>query len=107
MSDKTIVVVGGTSGIGLEIVKDIVARGNRVVMTGRDQKRTEEIAASVGSEVTGIALDISEPNTIAGQLSGIGAVNGLVLAAIERDANTAREYDIARAIRLVTLKLVG
>lgn len=107
MSDKTIVVVGGTSGIGLEIVKDIVARGDRVVMTGRDRQRTEEIAASVGGDVTGVALDISEPNTIAEQLSGIGAVNGLVLAAIERDANTAREYDIARAIRLVTLKLVG
>jgi NAD(P)-dependent dehydrogenase (short-subunit alcohol dehydrogenase family) len=107
MSGKTIVVVGGTSGIGLEIVKDIVAHGDRVVMTGRNQQRTEEIAASVGDAVTGVALDISEPTTIAKQLSGVGAVNGLVLAAIERDANTAREYDIARAIRLVTLKLVG
>jgi NAD(P)-dependent dehydrogenase (short-subunit alcohol dehydrogenase family) len=34
-------------------------------------------------------------------------VHGLVLAAIERDANTAREYNIERAIRLTTLKLVG
>ena len=34
-------------------------------------------------------------------------MHGLVLAAIERDANTVREYDIARARRLVTLKLVG
>jgi NAD(P)-dependent dehydrogenase (short-subunit alcohol dehydrogenase family) len=30
-----------------------------------------------------------------------------VLAAIERDTNTVRDYDIARAVRLVTLKLVG
>ena len=30
-----------------------------------------------------------------------------MLAAIERDANTVRDYDIARAVRLVTLKLVG
>lgn len=107
MSDKTIVVVGGTSGIGLEIVKDIVARGDKAVMTGRDQERTEQIAASVGPGVTAVALDISEPTTIAGQLASVGNVNGLVLAAIERDANTARDYDIARAIRLVTLKLVG
>jgi NAD(P)-dependent dehydrogenase (short-subunit alcohol dehydrogenase family) len=107
MSGKTIVVVGGTSGIGLEIVKDIVAHGDRVVMTGRDQQRTEEIAASIDGDVTAVALDISEPGSIAGQLSSVGQVNGLVLAAIERDANTAREYDIARAVRLVTLKLVG
>ncbi|MFN8620312.1 MAG: hypothetical protein U0869_06160 [Chloroflexota bacterium] len=30
-----------------------------------------------------------------------------VLAAIDRDANTIADYDIARAIKLVTLKLVG
>jgi NAD(P)-dependent dehydrogenase (short-subunit alcohol dehydrogenase family) len=30
-----------------------------------------------------------------------------VLAAIERDSNSVKEYDIAAAIRLVTLKLVG
>jgi len=107
MTDRTIVVVGGTSGIGLELVKDIVARGDRAVLTGRDQKRATEIAASVGDRVTGVALDISEPATIASQLAGVGKVHGLVLAAIERDANTARDYDIQRAIRLVTLKLVG
>lgn len=107
MSEKTIVVVGGTSGIGLEIAKDSIERGDRVVITGRDQARTEEIAASLGPAATGVALDISEPRTIAGQLESVGQVHGLVLAAIERDANTIRDYDIERAIRLVTLKLVG
>ncbi|WP_440707886.1 SDR family NAD(P)-dependent oxidoreductase [Herbiconiux sp. YIM B11900] len=107
MTERTIVVVGGTSGIGLEIARDTIERGDRVVITGRDQARTEEIASSLGSSATGIALDISEPRTIAGQLRSVGQVHGLVLAAIERDQNTIRDYDIERAIRLVTLKLVG
>lgn len=107
MSERTIVVVGGTSGIGLELVKKLVAEGDRVVMTGRDQARTEEIAAPFGDRVTAVTLDLSEPKGIAGQLASLGQVHGVVLAAIERDANTAREYDIERAIRLVTLKLVG
>ncbi len=107
MTERTIVVVGGTSGIGLEIARDTIERGDRVVITGRDQARTEEIAASLGSSARGIALDISEPRTIAGQLQSVGQVHGLVLAAIERDQNTIRDYDIERAIRLVTLKLVG
>ena len=34
-------------------------------------------------------------------------MDGLVLAAIERDVNTVADYDINRAMRLVTLKLVG
>ncbi|UYN82672.1 MAG: SDR family oxidoreductase [Microcella sp.] len=107
MTQRTIVVIGGTSGIGLELSKEIVARGDRVIVTGREQERAEGIAASIGEGATGIGVDISEPETIAGSLASIGRVDGLVLAAIERDANTVREYDIARARRLVTLKLVG
>jgi NAD(P)-dependent dehydrogenase (short-subunit alcohol dehydrogenase family) len=107
VTQRTIVVIGGTSGIGLEIAKEVVARGDRVILTGRDQARAEGIAASIGENATGLAVDISEPETIAASLASVGEVNGLVLAAIERDANTVREYDIARARRLVTLKLVG
>src|SRR5690606_21596588 len=88
VSDSTIVIVGGTSGIGLEIARDTIARGDRVVITGRDQARADEIAGSLGPAASGVALDISEPSTIAGQLSSIGPVHGLVLAAIERDQNT-------------------
>ena len=78
-----------------------------MVISGRDQARTDEIAASIGPDASGIALDISEPFTIAEQLKPLGEVHGLVLAAIERDQNNIRDYDVARAIRLVTLKLVG
>jgi NAD(P)-dependent dehydrogenase (short-subunit alcohol dehydrogenase family) len=107
MTDRTILVVGGTSGIGLELARDIVARGDRVVITGRDAENCVSIAAGIGERASAIALDISEPETIAGQLAPLGALHGLVLAAIERDANTVREYDIAKARRLVTLKLIG
>lgn len=107
MTQRTIAVIGGTSGIGLEIAKEVVARGDRVILTGRDHDRAEAIARSVGDHATGLALDISEPESIAASLASVGQVHGLVLAAIERDANTVREYDIARARRLVTLKLVG
>lgn len=107
MSSRTIVVAGGTSGIGLELARDIVARGDSVVITGRDEARTKAIASDLGPNASGVALDLSEPESIAAQLAGVGTVHGLVLMAIERDANTIREYDIARARRLVTLKLIG
>ena len=37
----------------------------------------------------------------------MGEVDFLILAAIERDVNKVRDYDIDSALRLVTLKLVG
>ena len=107
MTDRTILVVGATQGIGLELAKDIVARGDRVVITGRSSARAAEVAAGIGDAATGVGLDISEPETIAAQLAGVGRLHGLVLAAIERDANSVRDYDVARARRLVTLKLIG
>ncbi len=55
----------------------------------------------------GIGFDLADPHAIAAALADVGDVDYLVLAAIERDANTVHEYDIAGALRLVTLKLVG
>lgn len=107
MSGRTILVVGGSSGIGRKLVEDLVAGGDRVILTSRSRSTAQEVAAEVGDGATGIALDVSEPETIAAQLRDVGPLDGLVLAAIERDANTIRAYDIARARRLTVLKLIG
>jgi NAD(P)-dependent dehydrogenase (short-subunit alcohol dehydrogenase family) len=107
MTGKNIVVAGGTSGIGLELARRVVAEGDTVVITGRDQARADAVAADIGPGASAVAVDISEPETIAGSLAAIGHVDGLVLAAIERDANSIREYSIERARRLVVLKLIG
>jgi len=108
MTTRTIVVVGGTKGIGRELSRSLVARGDRVVLTGRHREHADAVAADIGPGASAVAVDISEPETIAGALAEIeGPVHGLVLAAIERDANTIRDYDMVRAQRLITLKLVG
>lgn len=107
MSPRSILIVGGSAGIGLELAKDLAGAGDQVIITSRSQETADAVAAQLGSSARGIALDVSEPEAIAGQLASVGNIDGLVLGAIERDANTVREYDIARARRLITLKLVG
>jgi NAD(P)-dependent dehydrogenase (short-subunit alcohol dehydrogenase family) len=107
VSGRTILVAGGSSGIGLELAKDLVAGGDRVIVTSRSRETADEVAAELGANATGVALDVSEPEGIADQLRGVPALDGVVMAAIERDANTIRDYDIARARRLITLKLIG
>jgi NAD(P)-dependent dehydrogenase (short-subunit alcohol dehydrogenase family) len=102
-----VVIVGGTSGIGLRLAERYAAEGRTVVITGRDAERTAAVASAAGGSVDACHLDLAAPAEIAARLTGVGAVDRLVLAAIERDDNTARDYDVARAIRLVTLKLVG
>ena len=82
MSERTILVAGGSSGIGLELAKDLIAGGDRVVVTSRSRDTAEEVAASLGERAVGVALDVSEPEGIADQLDEVGPLDGLVLAAI-------------------------
>jgi NAD(P)-dependent dehydrogenase (short-subunit alcohol dehydrogenase family) len=108
VSSGAAVIVGGTSGLGLRLAETFAARGRDVVITGRDADRCAGVAAGItGGSITPIAFDLAEPETIAGALEQVGPVQHLVLAAIERDYNHVLEYDVTRAIRLVTLKLVG
>jgi len=103
----SVVVVGGTRGLGRELAQFYAGRGRDVVITGRDAAGAEACAAEIGGATRGIALDLAEPQTIAERLGDVGDVEFLVLAAIERDTNTVADYDIAAAVRLVTLKVVG
>jgi len=104
---KTLLVIGGTSGIGLEIARRGAARGDQVVLSGRDAERASQVAKELGSGALGIGVDIAQCHQIAPGLAGVGSVDHLVLAAIERDQNTVADYDVGRAVYLSTLKLVG
>jgi NAD(P)-dependent dehydrogenase (short-subunit alcohol dehydrogenase family) len=101
------VVIGGTSGMGLEVARHRADLGDEVVLTGREPTHVKEVAASVGDSVRGIPLELAEPHAIGEALSGVGTVDRLVLAAIDRDANSVADYDIERATRLATIKLIG
>jgi NAD(P)-dependent dehydrogenase (short-subunit alcohol dehydrogenase family) len=107
MAAGNVVVVGGTQGLGRELARSYADGGRDVVVTGRDAVRAEAAASEIGGSTRGIAFDLAEPHAIAESLADVGAVDYLVLAAIERDVNKVREYDIDSALRLVTLKLVG
>jgi NAD(P)-dependent dehydrogenase (short-subunit alcohol dehydrogenase family) len=107
MATGSVVIVGGTQGLGREVARSYADAGRDVVVTGRDQARAEVAAQEIGGSTRGIGFDLCEPAGIAERLADVGDVDYLVLAAIERDTNSVREYDIAAALRLVTLKLVG
>jgi NAD(P)-dependent dehydrogenase (short-subunit alcohol dehydrogenase family) len=105
---SSVLVVGGTSGIGREIARHFASAGDCVTLTGRDAGRAAAVAKKIGGDATGIALDLAVPHSIAPALAGIEVVDRLVLAAIDREVNTTvRDYDVDLAQRLVTLKLVG
>jgi NAD(P)-dependent dehydrogenase (short-subunit alcohol dehydrogenase family) len=63
VQDKTAVVTGATSGIGLAIAQRLAAEGAHVVLSGRRQDALDAAVASItaaGGSATGVRGDVSE-----------------------------------------------
>ena len=63
LQNQTVVVLGGSAGIGLETARRARAEGAEVVITGRDPKRLEGAATEVDARRTA-AFDVDEPGSL-------------------------------------------
>jgi NAD(P)-dependent dehydrogenase (short-subunit alcohol dehydrogenase family) len=62
---QTVVVLGGSAGIGLETARRARAEGAEVVVTGRDPERLERAAVDVGAR-SSAAFDAADPAALGG-----------------------------------------
>jgi len=58
ITNNTVLITGGSAGIGLEAAKLFSANGNKVIITGRNKQRLEDAVSSL-ENTTGIVSDIS------------------------------------------------
>lgn len=63
VTSNTILVTGGTSGLGLEFTKQFIELGNTVIITGRDISKLEKTKAAV-PKVHIFQSDVSNPKAI-------------------------------------------
>ncbi len=57
LKNKTALITGGTSGIGLATARLFVAEGAQLAITGRDQTRLDAARQELGCEVVAISAD--------------------------------------------------
>lgn len=81
LKNQHVVVVGGSSGIGLASAKLAVTRGAKVTIVGRDSGRLKTAAASIGSDVKGETADASDRAALDALFARIAPIHHLVLAA--------------------------
>jgi uncharacterized oxidoreductase len=60
LENKTILITGGASGIGLALAVALVYRGNRVVVCGRNREKLRQ-AEKLLPSITTMSCDITEP----------------------------------------------
>lgn len=63
LSDNTILITGGTSGIGLELATQLSKRNNTIIVTGRDPNKLREIQKTLPGVHT-YQSDVSDPTAI-------------------------------------------
>jgi len=80
MSQRTALVVGGTSGIGLATARILQAGGAAVHITGRSKERLDALAAT-DAALVGHKADAGSPDEMSALAEAIGGVDWLVLAA--------------------------
>ena len=74
LQNKTAVITGGNSGIGLATAKAFIAEGARVLITGRNQDALQKALAELGSQATGIISDTANMKDIGALREQVAAV---------------------------------
>lgn len=106
LTGRTALVTGGTSGIGLAVVRRFVAEGAHVVVTGRRQEPLDAVAAELGDAVSVVRADASDAADVATLFEAVAAL-GTGLDAVHVNAGggelkpladvTAEDIDTALA----------
>ncbi len=110
LRDRTILITGGTSGIGLELARRLHERGNTVVVTGRDADRLAA-ARSALPGVRAIASDVADPGSIASLFATVSA-EFPTLDLLINNAGVMRKIDLQDArlddvTREIAINLAG
>jgi NAD(P)-dependent dehydrogenase (short-subunit alcohol dehydrogenase family) len=81
LTGQTVVVIGGSAGIGLETARLARAAGADVILTGRDPDRLERAASDIGALSTA-AFDATDADRLSGFFDGLaGPVDHVMVTA--------------------------
>jgi uncharacterized oxidoreductase len=111
LAKRTILITGGTSGIGLELAGRLLQRGNTVVVTGRDRARLDA-AKELLPTLHILQSDVSDPEAIRALhdevIRQFPSLDTLINnAGIMRNLNLRRDRDLLDVTREIEINLNG
>jgi len=84
LAEQHVVVVGGSSGIGLAVARQALSRGAEVTVMARDANRLQSsIQKALESRATGIAVDVTDEAAVTAAFAMVPAPQHIFVAAAE------------------------
>jgi NAD(P)-dependent dehydrogenase (short-subunit alcohol dehydrogenase family) len=105
---ERVVVIGGGSGMGLEVARRLLAAGAEVVIAGRSEERLAAARATLGTDrVDTSTVDTGQRAQVATLFARVGRLNHLVVTAADLPYGPALGLTEADLMRAVRSKLLG
>lgn len=105
LKDRTVLVVGRSSGLARAVSDAALEEGARVIAAGRDRAALRE--GYEGTPVTAATVDLTDETTIAALAEEIGTVDHVVTAASARARGVVGELSPEAILRSFHTKVVG
>ena len=89
--NKRVVILGGSSGIGLAVAEQAASQGAKVVIVSSNAERVQNAVESLGNNAQGRSIDLSDEPAVETLFAKLGAFDHLVFTAGDR----LRLHDLA------------
>ncbi len=105
LANQRVVILGGSSGIGLAVAQLVVAQGANAVIASSNAQRVRQVVTDLGEKAEGYALDVSDEPAVQSFFPKLGAFDHLVFTAGDSlQLNQLATADLKKARRAFELR---
>jgi NAD(P)-dependent dehydrogenase (short-subunit alcohol dehydrogenase family) len=95
LANQTVLVIGGSSGMGLAIARLALNEGAKIIISARSREKLQQAAKSLGGSVRAIPVDTTDEESIKALFTEAGPINHLLIPGSALRLGNWREQPVA------------
>lgn len=107
LENPSVLIVGGSSGIGAATARAFAALGAEVTIASRDPRKLEEAAMTIGARVRTAVLDITSDDAVVAFFADAPAFDHVVISAAQTPTGPVRGLELKEAYAAMNSKFWG